>query len=171
MGSCPLRRALVLGLLVLLGGCGGGERGRPFTPAAARAIFARCAADAKPFVNEENQVSELRFGLRDALSRHQAHAYAGLGRVQSAAAGALAALRPAQPAQARRLGAYLRRLRAIAAAQRRAAPLVARGDHISAATLVRRAQRPVLLLTYLVPDELDRLGGGDCLVPRFVAGG
>ncbi len=41
---------------VMLAGCGGGgETSRVFTPAA-RAIFARCTADAKPFVTEQAHV-------------------------------------------------------------------------------------------------------------------
>ncbi len=152
---------------VMLAGCGGGgETSRVFTPAAARAIFARCTADAKPFVTEQAHVQLGAFHGQAAFNRHQAHAYAGIGRAQSAAADALGGLGPARPAQAGRLRAYLHQLRAIAEAQRKAASLIAGGDFGAAYQVVREADRPLILLTYHIPNDLLRLGGLRCLAPE-----
>lgn len=160
-----MRRAVLF--FVMLAGCGGGgETSRVFTPAAARAIFARCTADAKPFVTEQAHVQLGAFHGQAAFDRHQAHAYAGIGRAQSAAADALGGLRPARPAQAGRLRAYLHQLRAIAEAQRKAASLIAGGDYGAAYKLVQEAELPVSHFTYRIPDELFRLGGLRCLAPR-----
>lgn len=159
-----MRRAVLF--FVMLAGCGGGgETSRVFTPAAARAIFARCA-DAKPFVTEQAQVQLGGFHGQAAFNRHQAHAYAGLGRVQSAAADALGRPRAARPAQAGRLRAYLHQLRTIAEAQRKAAPLIAGGDYGAAYKLVQEAELPVSHFIYHIPNDLLRLGGLRCLAPE-----